>query len=87
MRPTFDNQRHYGLGHAKQVAGYAAVGSIIFTTGIGDGQNGTVRTNFGVDCRDKENIRPAEKGKKNRWSLQNKNPDGAELGSIREASS
>lgn len=66
VRPTFDNQRHYGLGHAKQVAGYAAVGSIIFTTGIGDGQNGTVRTNFGVDCRDKENIRPAEKGKKNR---------------------
>lgn len=58
MRLTFDHQRHNELGDAIWVGGYAAVGSMIFPTGVGDG-HGTVTTNFGVDCREEENSRKA----------------------------
>lgn len=36
---TFDNQGHYALSDAKQVASHTAVGALVARAGIGDGDD------------------------------------------------
>lgn len=45
---TSHNERHNAVSHSEQVAGYTAIGALVFGLGIGNGHNRIVGTNLHV---------------------------------------